>query len=100
MIRHCWKYVNNAGVVEDCPGGDVAAAGKSIHELFEIGWESVREDLTGGGTLVCLRFRESAPVPDRWIRPDFSNWKAHDAFEAAFGRLLQDLKAEGPPAAK
>lgn len=26
--------------------------------------------------------------------PDFSNWKNHDAFEAAFGRLLDDLKAE------
>ena len=26
--------------------------------------------------------------------PDFSNWKDHDAFEKAFGRLQQDLKAE------
>ncbi len=26
--------------------------------------------------------------------PDFSNWKDHDAFEAAFARLLKDLKAE------
>lgn len=26
--------------------------------------------------------------------PDFSNWKDHDAFEAAFSRLLRDLKAE------
>ena len=26
--------------------------------------------------------------------PDFSNWKEHDAFEAAFDRLLRDLKAE------
>lgn len=26
--------------------------------------------------------------------PDFSNWKDHDAFEAAFKRLLDDLKAE------
>jgi hypothetical protein len=26
--------------------------------------------------------------------PDFSNWKDHDAFEAAFARLLRDLKAE------
>jgi hypothetical protein len=30
--------------------------------------------------------------------PDFTGWKDHDAFEAAFGRLLRDLKAEGPPA--
>ena len=26
--------------------------------------------------------------------PDFSNWKDHDAFEAAFSRLLHDLRAE------
>jgi hypothetical protein len=26
--------------------------------------------------------------------PDFTNWKDQDAFEAAFGRLLRDLKAE------
>jgi hypothetical protein len=26
--------------------------------------------------------------------PDFSNWKEHDSFEAAFSRLLRDLKAE------
>ena len=26
--------------------------------------------------------------------PDFSNWKDHDSFEAAFDRLLRDLKAE------
>jgi TIR domain-containing protein/pentapeptide repeat protein len=30
--------------------------------------------------------------------PDFSNWKDHDAFEAAFDRLLRDLKAEEKPA--
>jgi hypothetical protein len=40
--------------------------------------------------------------------PDFSKWKDHDAFEAAFARLIEDLKAttstggegrgrEGPP---
>lgn len=26
--------------------------------------------------------------------PDFSNWKEHDAFERAFGRLLRDLRDE------
>jgi hypothetical protein len=25
--------------------------------------------------------------------PDFSNWKNHDAFEAAFARLEKDLRA-------
>jgi hypothetical protein len=58
VILHCWKFVNSTGRVEDCPGGDVLAPGKSIQELFRLGWESVREDLTDGGTLVCLRFRE------------------------------------------
>jgi hypothetical protein len=28
--------------------------------------------------------------------PDFSNWKNHDAFEKAFGRLQSDLKTETP----
>lgn len=28
--------------------------------------------------------------------PDFSNWKDHDQFEAAFSRLLKDLRAEEP----
>ncbi len=26
--------------------------------------------------------------------PDFSNWKEHDQFEAAFSRLLEDLKTD------
>ncbi len=26
---------------------------------------------------------------------DFSRWKDHDAYQAAFVRLLRDLKAEG-----
>lgn len=29
-----------------------------------------------------------------YFMPDFSNWKDHDQFEAAFSRLLQDLKTE------
>jgi TIR domain/Restriction endonuclease len=29
--------------------------------------------------------------------PDFSNWKDHDAFEAAFARLQKDLKEESKP---
>ena len=28
--------------------------------------------------------------------PDFSNWKNHSAYTAAFERLLRDLKAEKP----
>jgi uncharacterized protein YjbI with pentapeptide repeats len=30
--------------------------------------------------------------------PDFSNWKDHDSFEAAFKRLLRDLRKDEPPA--
>jgi hypothetical protein len=30
--------------------------------------------------------------------PDFSNWKDHDAFEAAFAKLHRDLKAENSEA--
>ena len=26
--------------------------------------------------------------------PDFSHWKEHDPFEAAFARLLKDLRAD------
>ena len=29
--------------------------------------------------------------------PDFSNWRDHDSFEAAFARLLDDLKADVAP---
>jgi uncharacterized protein YjbI with pentapeptide repeats/ribosomal protein L29 len=34
----------------------------------------------------------------QYFIPDFTNWKDHDAFEAAFARLLRDLKlTEAPP---
>ena len=29
-----------------------------------------------------------------YLIPDFSHWKEHDPFEAAFARLLKDLRAE------
>jgi hypothetical protein len=61
MTLHCWKFVTCTGLVEDCPGGPALAAGKSVQELFRLGWETVREELTTGGTLVCMRFREPAP---------------------------------------
>jgi hypothetical protein len=31
--------------------------------------------------------------------PDFSKWKDHDSFEAAFADLLRDLKREEPTTA-
>ena len=36
----------------------------------------------------------------QYFIPDFTGWKDNDAFEAMFAKLLKDLKAEGPPAAK
>ena len=30
----------------------------------------------------------------QYFLPDFSHWKEHDQFEAAFARLLKDLRAE------
>jgi hypothetical protein len=67
----------------------------------------------------CLNRKESAPlVPFEKIRewkafeadtgkdsareireyfiPDFSHWKEHESYQAAFQRLLRDLKAESP----
>ena len=73
MIQHCWKFVTGAGLVEDCPGGSVLVAGKSVQELFKLGWETVREDLTEGGTLVCLRFRE--PATAQWVPRPVSVWR-------------------------
>ena len=34
-----------------------------------------------------------AEVVRRYFIPDFSNWKDHESFEAAFAHLLRDLKA-------
>jgi hypothetical protein len=47
-------------------------------------WKSFYADL---GEDLAEEIRE-------YFIPDFSNWKDHDAFEAAFARLLNDLKAE------
>jgi hypothetical protein len=47
-------------------------------------WECFDAD-TGKDLAVELR---------EYFIPDFSNWKDHDQFEAAFDRLLRDLKAE------
>ena len=48
-------------------------------------WESFYADLSG---VVAEEIRE-------YYIPDFSNWKNHDSFEAAFAKLLEGLKAEG-----
>jgi hypothetical protein len=51
-------------------------------------WECFDAD---HGTDLAVEVRE-------YFIPDFTGWKDQDAFEAAFGRLLRDLKSEGPPA--
>lgn len=42
--------------------------------------------------------RDLAVEVREYFIPDFSNWKDHDSFEAAFDKLLRDLRAqEAPP---
>ena len=38
--------------------------------------------------------KDSAREVREYFIPDFSNWKDHDSYQAAFQRLLRDLKAE------
>jgi hypothetical protein len=38
--------------------------------------------------------KDSAREIREYFIPDFSNWKDHDSYQAAFQRLLRDLKAE------
>jgi hypothetical protein len=44
--------------------------------------------------------KDSAVEIREFFIPDFSNWKDHDSFEAAFARLLRDLKSEESVGAK
>ena len=41
--------------------------------------------------------RDLAEVVREYHIPDFSNWTEHDAFEAAFVKLLEDLKRDIEP---
>jgi hypothetical protein len=50
-------------------------------------WECFDADT---GTDLAVEVRE-------YFIPDFTNWKDHDAFEAAFDRLLQDLRQSTQP---
>ena len=51
-------------------------------------WECFDAD---GGQDLAVEVRE-------YYIPDFTNWKDHDKFEAAFDRLLKDLRANAPAA--
>jgi hypothetical protein len=39
------------------------------------------------------RGTDSAREIREYFIPDFSNWKGHDSYQAAFQRLVKDLKA-------
>jgi hypothetical protein len=39
--------------------------------------------------------KDSAREIREYYIPDFSDWKNHDKYQAAFARLIKDLKAEG-----
>jgi hypothetical protein len=52
------------------------------------------------GTWTCFDAdtgKDFAVEVREYFIPDFSNWKDHDGFEAAFARLQKDLKAEDKP---
>jgi hypothetical protein len=66
---------------------------RSERKLFPVrlvGMETLRDwecfDADSGKDL-AVELRE-------YFIPDFSHWKEHDSFEAAFARLLKDLRAE------
>jgi hypothetical protein len=44
--------------------------------------------------LISQRFGNWAREIREYFIPDFSNWKDHDSYQAAFQRLVSDLKAE------
>jgi hypothetical protein len=44
--------------------------------------------------------KDSAREIREYFIPDFSRWKDHDAYQAAFERLLRDLKSEGSEGAR
>ncbi len=39
--------------------------------------------------------KDSAREVREFFIPDFSNWKDHDSYKAAFDGLLRDLKSKG-----
>ena len=43
------------------------------------------------------RGKDLAVEVREYFIPDFSNWKDHDSFEAAFARLQNDLRAADAP---
>jgi hypothetical protein len=54
--------------------------------------------LDTGEDSAFIRFRRDKLAEEvrKHHLPDFSNWKNHDAFEAAFARLEKDLRTKAP----
>jgi TIR domain len=67
--------------------------------LFPIGL-SPREDIKAWSAFDSDMGKDVAKIVREYHIPDFSKWKDHDSFEAAFARLLNDLKAEQSTGAK
>jgi hypothetical protein len=61
--------------------------------LFPIGIAS-RKAIMAWSAFDSDSGKDIAKVVREYHIPDFSNWKDYDSFEAAFARLLDDLKAE------
>jgi hypothetical protein len=64
--------------------------------LFPIGL-SPWEDIQAWSAFDLGLGKDVARLVREYPIPDFSSWKDHDAFEAAFARLLEDLKATTRP---
>jgi hypothetical protein len=68
---------------------EVKEGRRKLFPIRLVGFEAIREwecfDAESGKDL-AVEIRE-------YFIPDFTGWKDHDAFEAAFARLIEDLKA-------
>jgi hypothetical protein len=93
------ESMNSEWVITEIHNAKRAEIKEGKRKLFPIrlvGFDAVRDwncfDADSGKDL-AREIRE-------YFIPDFSNWKDHDAFEAAFARLLNDLKADESTGAK
>ncbi len=85
--------LQSAWVMDELRKGFKAERQSGKRKLFPV-------RLTDYATLQGWECRDSATGQDlaeelrQYFIPDFSHWKEHDQFEAAFARLLKDLQAE------
>ena len=71
--------------------------GEGRRVLFPIGLAPWK-DIQAWTAFDSDRGKDLAKVVREYHIPDFSNWKDHDAFEAAFARMIGDPKATTSPA--